>query len=192
VRVLREKERVWWGRVRANCRNPNQKVNLNIEAHVTVGRGSEGLVTQSPLIVASSFLSATMSSGATQVNRKRSHSLEQGGERVGSDINAKKPRVSSEASSNRSVKKKRGKKKRTVPVVEDIAGSSSTRSHDDGAELMSPEIQRRGGQRGKPRRVVESDEEEDANMVPWTPIRSQTVQKVSHSELPLFVDINIS
>jgi len=116
-----------------------------------------------------------MSSGATSLNRKRTHSLERGGERPGSDISAKKPRISPEASSNRSAKKKRGKK-RTVSVVEDIAGSA--RSHNDGAEPMTPGVQRRGGHRRKPRRVVESDEEEDADIVLESTPHSQMTEKV--------------
>lgn len=120
-----------------------------------------------------------MSSGATSINRKRTHSLEQGGERAGSDINAKKPRVSSEAPPNR--KKRRGKKKRTAPVVDDIAGSSSTRSHDGGAELMSPDVQRHGGRRGKSRRVAESDEEEDISAIPGPTLRSRVAYKVRYN-----------
>lgn len=121
------------------------------------------------------FLSTTMSSGATSLNRKRTHSLERGGERPGSDINAKKPRISPEAPSSRSGKKKRGKR-RTVPVVEDIAGSA--RSHNDGAELMTPGVQHRGGHRQKPRRVVENDDEEDANIVIESTPHSQLAKKV--------------
>lgn len=118
-----------------------------------------------------------MSSGATLLSRKRTHSLEQGGDRSGPDINTKKPRTSSEAPSNRTRKRKQAKKKRNVPVVEDIAGSSSTRSHNDGAELMSPEVQHRGGCRRKPRRMVESDDE-DASIIPGPASRSQVTQKV--------------
>lgn len=127
------------------------------------------------MIVALSFLTATMSSGVVTMSRKRTHSLEQGGERAGSDVNTKKPRVSSKGSTGR--KKKR---KRTVPVVEDIAGSSSTRSHDDGAGPMSAEVQHRGGRRGKPRRVAESDEEDNGS----TP-HSQMTQKVCYTWLVL-------
>ena len=43
---------------------------------------------------------------------------------------------------------------------------------------MSPEVQHRGGYRGKPRRVVESDEEEDANIVPSPTPRLQVTQEV--------------
>ena len=105
-----------------------------------------------------------MSSGATPLSKKRTHSSEQGGERSGPDINAKKPRTSSETPSSRPRRKRT--RKRAVPVVEDIAGSSSIRSHNDGAELMTPEVRRYGGHHRKPRRVVESDEE-DTNIAPW-------------------------
>lgn len=127
--------------------------------------------------VARTSLLATMSSGATPLSRKRTHSFEQGGERSVPDTNAKKPRIPSETPSSR-LKKKRRAKKRNLPVVEDIAGSGSTRSHNGGAELMSPEAQHRGGHRGKPRRVVESDEEEDANFTPWQTPHSQMTQGV--------------
>lgn len=141
--------------------------------------GSKGLVTQSrPWL--RPFLPATMSSGATSLSRKRTHSSEQVGERSGPDLNTKKPRTSSEAPSNRPARKKRARKKRTVPVVEDIAGSSSTGSHGDGAEPMSPRVQHRGVSRGKPRRVVESDEE-DANIVPGPTPRLLVAQKVCRS-----------
>ena len=130
-----------------------------------------------------------MSSGATPLNRKRTHSLERGGERSVVDINAKKPRISSEAPSSRSGKKRRTKK-RVVPAVGDIAGSSSTRIYD-GAEIMSPQVQHRNGHRGKHRRVVESDDEEDANIVPWPTPHSQVTQKVCHSRFALFLHIHI-
>lgn len=112
-----------------------------------------------------------MSSRAVSMGRKRTHSVEQGGERANSDINAKKPRVSSEAAA----RKKRRVKKRNVPVVEGMAGS--TRSHDDGTEPMSAEVRRRGGHRGKPRRVVESDEEDNSIVLGSIP-RSQMTQEV--------------
>ena len=126
-----------------------------------------------------SFLSATTSSGAMPMTRKRTHSLEQGGDRADPDINAKKPRVSSEAPSSRTTRKKR-KKKRTVPVVEDIAGPSSTRSHDGGTESMTFDIQRRGGRHGKPRRVADSDEE-DSSIVSGPTSDSQMSPKVCRS-----------
>jgi hypothetical protein len=113
-----------------------------------------------------------MSSRAVPMSRKRTHSLEQGGERAGSDINAKKPRVSSEPSSTR---KKKRCRKRNVPVVEGIAGS--TRSHDNGAEPISAEVQRRGGRRGKPKRMVESDEEDNSIVLGSIP-RSQMTKEV--------------
>ena len=155
----------------------NQKFNLNIDVHVTVGRGNEGFVTSRHVVitVAQSFLPATMSSGAVTASRKRNHSLEQAGERAGSDLNAKKPRVSSEASSNQ---KKKRKRRRNLPVVEGIAGS--TRSHDDGAEPISAEVRRRDDHRGKPRRVVESDEE-DIGIVPVSMPRSRVTRKVCHT-----------
>ena len=130
-----------------------------------------------------------MSSSATPPSRKRTHSLEQGGERSALDLHTKKPRISSEATSSRSKKKKRTKK-RTVPAFEDIAGSSSARSHTDGAELMSPRVQCRGGHRGKPRRAVESDEEEDANVIFWSTPHSQVTQKVCCGMLVLFPHID--
>ena len=117
-----------------------------------------------------------MSSGATPLSRKRTHSFEQGGERSVSDINAKKPRTSSETPATRLRKKRR--KKRAVPVVEDIAGSSSTRSHSDGTELMSPPVQHCGDHHRRSRRVVESDEEEDVNIAPWPTPHLEENQKV--------------
>ena len=136
------------------------------------------------------FPSATMPSDATPLSRKRTHSLEQGGERSAVDINTKKPRISSEAPSSRSGTKKRTKK-RTVLAAEDIAGSSSARSHNDGAELMSPQGQHCGGRRGKPRRVMESDEEEDANIAPWPTPHPQVTQKVCRGRLALFLHIYV-
>lgn len=112
-----------------------------------------------------------MSSGTGPITRKRTHSLEQGGERAGSDINAKKPRVASQPSSSR-----RKRKKRTVPVVEDIDGS--TKSHDDGADPMSAQVQRRDCRRGKPRRV-ESDEDDISTVLGSMP-RSQMASRVCH------------
>jgi len=132
-----------------------------------------------------------MSSGATPLSRKRTHSLERGGERSFADINAKKPRISSEAPSSRAGKKRRAKKKRAVPAVEDTAESSSTRSHNNGTELMSPQVQYRGGHRGKQRRVVESDDEEDANIAPWPTPHSQVTQKVRCSMLAVFLPVDV-
>lgn len=117
-----------------------------------------------------------MSSGATPLNRKRTHSLEHGSERSGPDVNSKKPRTSSGAPPNR---KKRGKR-RNAPEVEDIGGSNSTGSHSGGTELMSPEVQHRSGHRGKPRRVVESDDEEDVDIVPGPTPHPQVTRKVCH------------
>ena len=130
-----------------------------------------------------------MSSGVTSMTRKRTHSLEQGGERPGSDMNAKKPRVSSEAPPNR--RKRKGKKKRALPVVDDIAGSSSAKSHDGGAEPMSHEVQRRGGHRGGSRRVIESDDEEDISIVPGSTSCSPMTQEVCYNMTALLISINI-
>lgn len=62
-------------------------------------------------------------------------------------------------------------------MVEDIAGSSLARSHNDGAELMTPEVRHRGGRRKKPRHVVESDEE-DADLAPWPTTGLEGTQQV--------------
>jgi len=56
---------------------------------------------------------------------------------------------------------------------------------------MSPRVQWRGGHRGKPKRVVESDEEENTNIIPWSAPQSQVTQKVCYGRLALFLHIDI-
>lgn len=78
-----------------------------------------------------------------------------------------------------------------MPTVENIADSGSTRSHNDGAELMNPQAQRRSARRGKPRRMVESDDDEDANIAPWSTPHSQTTGEVCYGGPLLFLLIDI-
>ena len=56
---------------------------------------------------------------------------------------------------------------------------------------MSPQIQYRSGHRGKQRRVVESDDEEDSNIPPWLTPHSQVTQKVRCSMLTVVLPVDI-
>ena len=56
---------------------------------------------------------------------------------------------------------------------------------------MSPQVQYRGSHHGKHRKVVESDDEEDANIAPWPTPHSQVTQEVCRSGLTLFLYIDI-